>query len=226
VKITWDGFMLTRLISGNGKRKTRLHNHSGQLLDAAGFLYLPKSVFTALSLKLTHRRPELPWLGFRAIKHLARIINPDWRVLEFGSGMSTIWFARRCGFLVSTETNKLWYDAITSALAERSLKNVDYRLCEPHEAHVVRDYEDSSFDFVLVDGLRRDCSMMTALRKVKAGGYIYLDNSDAPFPEHQAAKVMLKAAAGGPAKVKIFNDLTPARICVTEGILAQILNKP
>src|SRR5438874_13577508 len=98
--------MLARLIKGDGIRKSRLHNYNGQFLDAAGFLYLPQSILTTLSLKLAHRRPELPWLGFRAIKHLDRLIKPDWRVLEFGSGMSTIWFARRCATLVSIKTHR------------------------------------------------------------------------------------------------------------------------
>ena len=80
--------MLARLIKGDGIRKSRLHNYNGQFLDAAGFLYLPQSIYTTVSLKLTNRRPELPWLGFRAIKHLGKIITDEWKVLEFVSGMS------------------------------------------------------------------------------------------------------------------------------------------
>lgn len=212
--------MWKRLVSGNGRRRTRLHNHNGRLLDAEGLLYLPRSILTALSLKLIRRRPELPWIGFRAIEHLERIIAPDWEVLEFGSGMSTLWFARRCKLLVSVETDKAWYDAIKSKLAERGLGNVDYRLRDKSEAHVLNDYEDSCFDLVLVDGPRRDLSVITAIRKVKPGGYVYLDNTDAPIRENQIAKSVLISAAGGEANVKVFNDLTPARVCVTEGVLA------
>ena len=218
--------MLTRLISGNGRRKTRLHNHNGQLLDAAGLLNLPKSILTALALKLAHRRTELPWLGFRAIKQLDRIIDNKSKVLEFGSGMSTVWFARRCGFLVSLETNPVWYESISSMLKERALVNVDYRLRDMAEAHLLPDYEDSYFDLALVDGPRRDLAMMTALRKVRPGGYIYLDNTDAPIRENQIAKAVLTGAAGGESNVKVFNDLTPARVCVTEGILARVPGKP
>lgn len=217
--------MWERLISGNGRRRTRLHNHNGRLLDARGLLYLPRSILTALSLKLAGRRSELPWIGFRAIEHLDRMINPDWKVLEFGSGMSALWFARRCGLLVSVETDRAWYDAIASALRERGLGNVDYRIRDKSEAHLVDDYGDSSFDFVLVDGPRRDLTVMTALRKVKPGGYIYLDNTDAPVRENQIARAVLINAAGGEANVKVFNDLTPARVCVTEGVLAAMPNK-
>jgi predicted O-methyltransferase YrrM len=218
--------MLRRLLTGDDKRKTRLHNYNGQFLDAAGFLYLPQSILTTLSFKLAHRRPELPWLSFRATKYLDRIIKHEWKVLEFGSGMSTIWFARRCGRLVSIETDRVWYDAVTAKLAARGLDNVDYRLCPQAEAHLLRDYEDASFDLVLVDGLSRDRAMLTALTKVKPGGYVYLDNSDMPYQAHRTAKAMLLNAAGGAANVKIFNDLSPTRVYVTEGILAAIANKP
>ena len=218
--------MLTRLITGDGMRKTRLHNYNGRFLDAAGFLYLPKSISTTLSLKLASRRPELPWLGFRAIKYLDQIIDTNWKVLEFGSGMSTIWFAHRCGFLVSIETDKAWYNTVISILNERALQNVDYRLCDESEAGVLEDYEDSYFDLVLVDGLRRDRAMMTAILKVKRGGYIYLDNSDVPNQEHRTAKAILISAAGGELNVKIFNDLYPMQVCVNEGVLASVLNKP
>ena len=220
------GIMLTRLIAGDGMRKTRLHNYNGQFLDAAGFLYLPKCIFTTLLLKLAEHRPELPWLGFRAIKYLDQIIDTNWKVLEFGSGMSTIWFARRCGFLVSIETDKAWYDAVTSMLNERALQNVDYRLCGESEADVLQDYEDSYFDLVLVDGIRRDRAMMTAILKVKRGGYIYFDNSDVPYQEYRTAKAMLISAAGGESNVKNFNDLYPMHICVNEGLLAPTANKP
>ncbi len=214
--------MLRRLLTGRENRKSRLHNFNGQLLDAAGFLYLPQSVLTTLSLKLANRRPELPWLGFRTIKYLDHLIQPDWKILEFGSGMSTVWFARRCASLVSIETNRSWHNSVTSMLAERALRNVDYRLAAQAEAHLLQDYEDSYFDFVLVDGASRDQAMITALQKVKAGGCVYLDNSDMPYPAHRSARAMLVSAAVQESNVRIFNDLSPGRIFVNEGILASV----
>lgn len=218
--------MWPRLITGNRKAGTRFHNHHGRLLDAAGFLYLPKSIVTALLAKITNRRAELPLLGFRAIKHLAGLIQPDWKILEFGSGMSTVWFARRCQQLVSIEINPEWHGIVQSALEKNSLTNVDYRLCNYRDAHELADYDDSYFDLVLIDGVRRDQAMMTAIEKVKPGGYIYLDNSDYPDKTYQTARVMLLKTARGESPVVIFNDLTPSRVWVTEGMLGRITSKP
>lgn len=217
--------MLTRLIKGDGMRKSRLHNYNGQFLDASGFLYLPRSLRTTLLFKLANRRPELPWLGFRAINHLGKLIKPNWSVLEFGSGMSTIWFARRCGLLVSVETDRSWYDSVRTILSQKNFHNVDYRLSEKSEHEAVSDYQDATFDLVLVDGYERDRVMKTAISKVKHGGYIYLDNSDVPYREHQTAKALLVAAAGAEAEIRTFNDLYPTQFGVNEGTLVRVFNK-
>ena len=68
---------------------------------------IPHSVATTIWLKLTGRRPETPWLGYRAVKCLDELIEPDWRILEFGSGMSTSWFARRCASVLSRDRRPL-----------------------------------------------------------------------------------------------------------------------
>ena len=218
--------MFTRLIKGDGMRKSRLHNYHGQFLDASGFLYLPRSLRTTLLFKLADRRPELPWLGFRAINHLGRLVEANWSVLEFGSGMSTVWFARRCGLLVSVETDRRWYLSVKTMLSQRNFHNVDYRLSEQSEHQAVADYPNSTFDLVLVDGYERDRVMKTAISKVKRGGYIYLDNSDVPYREHRTAKALLMEAAGAESEIRIFNDLYPTQFGVNEGMLARIFNKP
>jgi hypothetical protein len=211
--------MWKRLITGNRKAGTRFHNHNGRLLDAGGFLYLPQSILTTLAVKIAKRQPELPLLGFRAIQHLDRLIEPDWKLLEFGSGMSTVWFAQRCRELVSIEINPHWYEQVQAKLAQRGLTNVDYRLCRPSDASLLADYPQGHFDLVLVDGIRRDRAMTTAIEKVKPGGYVFLDNSDYPHQEYQAAKELLLGVA---SSVAVFNDLTPSRVWVTEGTLGRV----
>lgn len=217
--------MLRRLIKGDGMRKSRLHNYNGQFLDAPGFLYLPRTIHTTLLFKLVNRRPELPWLGYRAINHLEKLIQANWSVLEFGSGMSTIWFARRCARLVSIETNPSWYGFVRAIIKDRNIHNVDYRLCQKSEPEAVADCQDSSFDLVLVDGYERDRVMKTAISKIKPGGYIYLDNSDVPYREHRTAKALLMEAAGAEPETRIFNDLYPTQFGVNEGMLARVFNK-
>jgi hypothetical protein len=103
-----------KILAGNQFTKSRLHDQKGNLIDLEGLLYLPHSLSTTILRLSVGRRPELPWLGYRAIRHLEGLLEPDWKVLEFGSGMSTLWFAKRCHTVVSIEDNEQWYLEILS----------------------------------------------------------------------------------------------------------------
>jgi predicted O-methyltransferase YrrM len=221
--------LTTYLFKGDPLRRSRLHNHTGDRIDARGFAFLPHSVATTIWLKLTGRRPEAPWLGYRAVKRLDELIEADWRILEFGSGMSTSWFARRCAFVLSLETDDRWYASVRARLERAGLENVDCRLCSttadggPDYSSAVSDSRDSAFDLALVDGSRRDLAMEVALALVKPGGYVFLDNTDLPNDDCRIAAASLTEAA---ARVWVFNDLSPGIVMVNEGTLAQLAEAP
>ncbi len=50
----------------------------------------------------------VPWFTYPAIGQLARMVRPGWRVLEFGSGHSTLWWAARVAEVVSVEHDPAW----------------------------------------------------------------------------------------------------------------------
>ena len=221
--------LATYLFKGTPLRRSRFHNHRGERIDAKGLAYFPHSLATTIWLKLTGRRPETPWLGYRAVKRLDELIEPDWRILEFGSGMSTIWFARRCAFVLSVETDDRWFANVRAHLERAGLENVDCRLCST-TADGGRDYGGAvsdrrfpDFDFALVDGARRDLAMEVALALVKPGGYVFLDNTDLPNDDCRIAAARLSDAA---ARVWVFNDLSPGIVMVNEGTLAQLAEAP
>ena len=58
-----------------------------------------------------------PWLTEGAIDFLSHFVRPGFRVLETGSGASTLWFAKRAKSVVSIEDDPDWYAAVTAALA-------------------------------------------------------------------------------------------------------------
>ncbi len=212
--------LIARLVTGDGLRKSRLHTCNGERIDLAGLRYLPRALLTTLAYKAFGYRQEVPWLGFRAVRHLGSLIQRDWRVLEFGSGMSSLWFAERCGYLLSVESDAGWFEAMRPRLAAKA--NVEYRLLRDREAYCGVECEDGSFDLVLVDGLWRDEAAETALRKVRPGGYVYLDNSDTPWEEYRAARRRLLEAAGGETgRVRFFRDFCPFQVSVSEGLLVR-----
>jgi hypothetical protein len=219
--------LATYLLKGSPLRRSRLHNFRGELVDAMGLLYLPHSVLTTIWLKVTGRRPEVPWLGYRAVKHLDALIEPDWRILEFGSGTSTIWFARRCRFVLSVETDDRWFTKVRELLDAAGLENVDCRLCPtaddgPDYSRALSNRRKPEFDLVLVDGARRDLAMEKALALVNPGGYVYLDNSDLPNEHCRIAAKLLADAAGPAPRMWVFNDFPPSVVMVNEGTLVRL----
>ena len=60
----------------------------------------------------------VPWLTEEAIIFLEEFIeeNPSAKILEFGSGASTIWFAKKNVELFSVEHNPDWYNLISNIL--------------------------------------------------------------------------------------------------------------
>lgn len=62
----------------------------------------------------------VPWFTYSATRYLSIIVQDDYRILEFGAGNSTRWWAERVSKVVSVEHDPNWADAVK----ERNLANV------------------------------------------------------------------------------------------------------
>ena len=148
--------------------------------------------------------PADPWLTPLAIQFLNAWLKPTDRGLEFGSGRSTLWLARRVAHLTSVEHAPAWYEHTRQALSAQSLANVDYHLasCEGNDpsAYVAMasQFPAQSLDFVLVDGVFRDACANAALDKLAPGGLIILDDAHRYLPSRSIAP-LARTPAQGPA---------------------------
>ncbi len=132
------------------------------------------------------RHPEEPWIVPEAVPVCEKILNNKMLALEWGSGRSTLWYAKRVEKLISIEHNLIWYDLVKEKLANSKIDNVEYIFAQEHSAGsdgvseyvaAANKYEDETVDFIVVDGALRQDTLKMALRKIKQGGYILLDNS-------------------------------------------------
>jgi predicted O-methyltransferase YrrM len=144
------------------------------------------------------KNPDAPWLTPAAVSILETLLLPTDIALEWGSGRSTAWIAKRVQHLTSVEDNREWFDRVSEKLRADGISNVDYRfkalpsggLHAPDTPYVgvVGDFADERVDFVLVDGQARPACATRVLPKLTAGGAIVIDNiewflewsSDAP----------------------------------------------
>src|SRR5438874_4881676 len=122
--------LFERIVRADEYRKTRLHDQKGHRVDLAGLVYAPHSLVTTV-LRFIGYRPLIPWMPYRAARALNRIITREMRVLEFGSGGSTVWLARRAGSVHSIEHEIAWYEQMSDQLRKHRLTNVTYELRDP-----------------------------------------------------------------------------------------------
>jgi len=136
--------------------------------------------------------PEEPSLTPAAIRQLQRLLRPDSVGIEWGSGNTTRFFARRTRHLVSYETDPSYYAQIEAALRREGITNVDYRLV-PHDFEGEHDEDvmhrnplvravdlvgEGTLDYALIDSAPRGCLAHGILPKIKAGGVVVVDNAN------------------------------------------------
>lgn len=145
----------------------------------------PRYIWSRILWKTYHRRfPFAPYLNAKITQELDQIIGPTSQGVETGSGSSTIWFAERCGHLISIEHDAKWANRVTDWLTERALsEKVDVTLCEQGPDGTPRSYVDtilklpeSSLDFALIDSKKRDSCALAVLPRIKSGGIIIVDD--------------------------------------------------
>ena len=104
--------------------------------------------------------------------------NGKAKVLEFGSGGSTIWLANYAHELHVIEHHEEWYEAVKNRL-ERSglINNTHLKLLNTPYDSAADSFSDAYFDLVIVDGRDRVNCAKKSLRLVKNGGLLIMDDA-------------------------------------------------
>jgi predicted O-methyltransferase YrrM len=194
--------------------------------------WTPRYIRARLRQALYQRaHPDAPWLTPEAIRLLDSMLRPSDLGVEFGSGRSTLWLARRCAHLISTEHDEAWHERVSGTLAEEGVTHVDYRCHQREEpdatgyrsayAQVAQFLGDESIDFALVDGLYRDFVTLFLLPKIRPGGMLVIDNVNRYLPSLTMSPASLRPPAA-PATA-IWEQVAAAlvgwrRICTSSGV--------
>lgn len=149
--------------------------------------------------------PDKPWIGARAVIQFEQLLKPDMRVLEFGSGGSTLWLGKLVRDVVSIETDQKWYEAVSKQAAANTsviLWNDPF----PPEF-------ENKFDLLFIDGepIAWRANWIKAIPQLlKNNGIVVLDNSnrDEYASEYQwlRRKANLIASAKGKGGTYTWTD--------------------
>ena len=125
-----------------------------------------------------------PWIHPDVVTMLEENINVNTKILEFGSGNSTVFFSKLTDNLYSVEHNDKWYNKIKSKLNNKVkyiLSKVDY-ISQPskdetfYNCNTIKELfktniPDEYFDIIIVDGIHRVNCAYASLNKLKKEEY-------------------------------------------------------
>ena len=118
----------------------------------------------------------IPWTTYSYIEFIKLYLKPGMLLFEYGSGNSTLFYAKYVHQLISVEHDRRWYSKISSILpANCKLISADVTSEEyicPYEL------KKNKFDIIVVDGRRRNECIVQCANFLKKTGIIILDDSE------------------------------------------------
>lgn len=119
----------------------------------------------------------LPWLNYPVIAFLERRLTPDLTLFEYGSGYSTLFFARRVQRVVSIESDPAWFEIVKqNAVSNVTLIHQELQYDDDYCRLVNRQNE--RFDIVVIDGRDRIRCTQHAYSALSDRGVVLFDDSD------------------------------------------------
>lgn len=123
----------------------------------------------------------LPWYSYPAIEFLKTKDFSDKTVLEFGSGQSTLWWAKVAKSVKTFEKDEQWYRSLKGTIP---INTQIVHLTNQDEHKTLSEIEDTltkenlKYDVIIIDGLYRKQLCKISIQFMKVGGIIITDNSE------------------------------------------------
>lgn len=119
----------------------------------------------------------VPWMNYTIVRFLEKRIPKNALMYEYGSGASTLFWAKRISRVVSLEYEESWYEKIrrempSNATVEFCAQDRDGQYCRNITKHNLK------FDIIVVDGRDRVNCVKRAVENLSPQGVVLLDDSD------------------------------------------------
>lgn len=145
----------------------------------------------------------MPWYTWPALEEIEKWDLSEKKILEFGGGSSTLWFAKRCREIVCVETDQDYSDAIISnrihnlKLYGRLLKIEGLRESGYFNVDLIYMHK-VLFEIIVVDCdpvVARDFVIGESINVLKPGGKLIVDNWRQPsvyMPSNSIMQALVK----------------------------------
>ncbi|PTT03092.1 FkbM family methyltransferase [Pedobacter sp. HMWF019] len=135
------------------------------------------------------RGEAIPWVTYSFIDFIKGRLNKDQKVFEYGSGSSTLFYAKHTGRVVSVEHDESWYHKIAGTKPQNA-EMIFTKLERGGEYSKKARLLDTKFDIIIVDGRDRVNCCIESIQALSPSGVIVLDDSERP--EYEQARSFLK----------------------------------
>ena len=114
----------------------------------------------------------IPWFTYPAIEYLSQIDFSQKRVFEYGAGYSTVFWGKKAAEVISVDNNQEWVEKVKKMVASNVIHAVK------QEAYVSSITPHGLFDVIVIDGRFRNACTQYAIKALRDGGMIIVDNSE------------------------------------------------
>lgn len=111
-----------------------------------------------------------PWYTKPCLEWLQCISMRGKKIWEYGAGDSTKWYRTSGAIVKGVDSNRNWQP-----------KGIEFAILK--EEYLQAIVGKGPFDFIIIDGLYRDECTEYALKELKSGGYLIIDNWEQPSVE-------------------------------------------
>ena len=131
----------------------------------------------------------LPWVTYSFIDFIKDRLNKKQKVFEYGSGSSTLFYAKRVDRVVSVEHDENWFNKILNTKPQNA-EMIFTKLERGGEYSKKAALLGEKFDIIIVDGRDRVNCCKESIHALSPSGVMVLDDSERP--EYNEARLFLK----------------------------------
>jgi hypothetical protein len=130
----------------------------------------------------------LPWVTYSFIDFIKTRLNKELTIFEYGSGNSTLFYAKRVKRVVSVEHDEAWFNKIVKEKASNA-EMIFTHLEKGGEYCKKANLSGEKFDIIIVDGRDRVNCCKNSAAALSAVGVLVLDDSERKI--YQEARTFL-----------------------------------
>lgn len=148
------------------------------LLSPFYFSYYHNHFKTCLKgIAIDKNNEYIPWFSYPLIEILKELDLSKKKILEFGSGCSTIFFIKKNCNVLSYEEDKNWLDFVKKNCKSEKLEIINRKIDQNYQ---IKESENKKFDLIIIDGHNREgiLKKINYLNLLAEGGAIIFDNSE------------------------------------------------